>query len=57
MLTPQDIRQIEEHGLSPEQIERQMERFRTGFPYLNLARAAVAGDGICLLYTSDAADE
>ena len=54
MLTPQDIRQIEEHGLSPEQIERQMERFRTGFPYLNLARAAVAGDGIVRMDASEA---
>ena len=54
MFTPQDIRQIEEHGLSPEQIERQMERFRTGFPYLNLARAAVAGDGIVRMDASEA---
>ena len=54
MLTPQDIRQIEEHGLSPEQIERQMERCRTGFPYLNLARAAVAGDGIVRMDASEA---
>ena len=54
MFTPQDIRQIEEHGLSSEQIERQMERFRTGFPYLNLARAAVAGDGIVRMDASEA---
>ena len=54
MFTPQDIRQIEEHRLSPEQIERQMERFRTGFPYLNLARAAVAGDGIVRMDASEA---
>ena len=46
MFTEQDIEQIGAHGLCVADAERQMLRFREGFPYLDICRAAVAGDGI-----------
>lgn len=33
-------------GVDPARAEEQLEAFRTGFPYLKIDRAAVAGDGI-----------
>ena len=46
MFTPQDLKQIEQHGLSVESVERQLENFRKGFPYLKIIRSARVGDGI-----------
>lgn len=46
MFTDKDLAQISAHGLTPEQVERQIAYFRTGFPYLNIDRPAVADDGI-----------
>lgn len=46
MFTPEDLRQIESHGLTPEAVERQIENFRRGFPYLKVVRAASPGDGV-----------
>ena len=49
MFAEQDLRQIAEHGLSPEQVELQLENFRRGFPPLNVVRAASPGDGVLLV--------
>lgn len=46
MFTPEDLKQIEQHGLSVESVERQLENFRNGFPYLKIIRSARVGDGI-----------
>lgn len=46
MLTGKDFVQIESHGLTPEEVERQIGHFKTGFPFLDIDRPAVAGDGI-----------
>ena len=46
MFTDRDLAQISAHGLTPEQVERQMSYFGSGFPYLNIDRPAVADDGI-----------
>lgn len=46
MFTDKDLAQISAHGLTPEQVERQMSYFGSGFPYLNIDRPAVADDGI-----------
>lgn len=46
MFTEQDIEQIGAHGLCVADAERQLLRFKEGFPYLDICRAAVAGDGI-----------
>lgn len=47
MFTEQDIEQIGAHGLCVADAERQMLRFREGFPYLDICRAAVAATGFC----------
>lgn len=49
MFTQQDLQQIEKHGLTPEAVELQLENFRRGFPFLNVVRAASAGDGVLTL--------
>lgn len=49
MFTQQDLKQIEDHGLTPRAVETQLENFRRGFPYLNVARPASPGDGILSL--------
>ena len=49
MFTQEDLQQIADHGLTVEAVEQQIENFRTGFPYLNIARAASAGDGVKVL--------
>ncbi|MDE6862097.1 MAG: DUF4301 family protein, partial [Alistipes sp.] len=49
MFTQDDIVSIEAHGLSVEQVERQIENFRNGFPPLPVTRAASPGDGIRVL--------
>ena len=41
--------QIELHGLCKEQVERQIENFRQGFPFLKVVRAASVGDGVLRL--------
>ncbi len=46
MFTNQDLEQIAAHGLSVEGVEKQIDSFKSGFPYLNIARAARVGDGI-----------
>lgn len=46
MFTKEDLQQIERHGLTPEAVERQIENFRRGFPFLSVVRAASPGDGV-----------
>lgn len=49
MFTKEDLSQIELHGLCKEQVERQIENFRQGFPFLKVVRAASVGDGVLRL--------
>ena len=44
--TEQDQAQILAQGVSPEQIDQQIQHFVQGFPYLNVIKAATIGDGI-----------
>ncbi|MCM1301154.1 MAG: DUF4301 family protein [Alistipes senegalensis] len=46
MFSEKDLRQIAAHGLTPDAIERQIENFRRGFPFLKVVRAASPGDGV-----------
>jgi hypothetical protein len=41
-----DLIQIQKKGISPEMLEKQLENFRNGFPYIKLLRPAIQGDGI-----------
>lgn len=49
MLTPEDIKILEVKGISEEALNSQIERFKTGFPYLKLAGSAQVGNGIMKL--------
>lgn len=49
MFSSEDLQQIARHGLTPEAVERQIENFRRGFPFLKVVRAASPGDGVRLL--------
>ncbi len=49
MFTEKDLQQIEQHGLKAEVVERQIENFRRGFPFLNVIRAASPADGVLVL--------
>ncbi len=46
MFSDKDIRQIESKGIAPETVEKQIERFKTGFPFIRLSAPATAGKGI-----------
>ena len=44
--TESDIKQIEKKGLTVEKVESQIELFKTGIPFTNIAEAATIGNGI-----------
>lgn len=46
MWTQNDLKLLEEKGISIEEVNRQLDFFRNGFPYASLDRPAVPGDGI-----------
>ena len=46
LFTEQDLKQIREHGLTPEAVEQQVENFKRGFPYLSVLKAASPEDGV-----------
>ncbi len=46
MLTKEDLKQIAQKGISEQQIEKQLEDFKTGFPFLRLQGPAAIGNGI-----------
>ncbi len=45
-LSKDEIKEIEEHGLSVEDIENQLENFKKGFPYVEISSSAGIGNGI-----------
>lgn len=46
MFSKSDLESISQHGLSLEEVNKQIENFRNGFGYLPVVRAAVIEDGI-----------
>ena len=46
IMTEQDLKQIAARGISEQQVEHQLEQFKTGFPFLKLEAAAAIGNGI-----------
>ena len=44
--TPNDIAQIQNHGLNVEVVHGQLNDFIAGFPYADIVRPAVIGDGV-----------
>jgi len=53
MFTNKDISQFSEKGIDVSTVEQQLDYFRSGFPFLQLDRAATAGDGILQLTDSE----
>ena len=49
MLNEKDLSQMAAKGISPVTVEAQLERFRTGFPFLKLVGSARPGEGITVL--------
>lgn len=49
MFNQQDIKQIEDHGSSMQAVSRQIERFRKGFPWMNIVGPATPSRGIEVL--------
>ncbi len=56
MFTEKERAQIECHGLTAEQVERQIENFKKGFPYLKVVAAASPEDGILVLTPEEVAE-
>lgn len=46
MLSQEDLKQIAAKGMTEEQINSQLEQFKTGFPFLKLEAAAGIGHGV-----------
>lgn len=46
MLTPEDQKQLAQKGISEEKFNKQLEDFKTGFPFLRLEAASSVGHGI-----------
>ena len=46
MLSEKDLKQISQKGITADQIENQLNEFKTGFPFLKLEAAASIGRGI-----------
>lgn len=44
--TPEDLQQLADRGIATATVEAQLERFRTGFPYLKIESPASVGYGI-----------
>lgn len=49
-----DLQQLKALGISPEVVEKQLDTFRTGFPYLQIQKPATVGDGIIRLEEDEA---
>lgn len=54
-MTQQDLDLLQAKGITPEQLEAQLQRHKTGFPYLEIDCAAQVGHGIASL-TDDEQD-
>lgn len=53
-ITEQDIRQLNERGITLAEIEKQLTHFREGFPFVKLVKPATINDGIIALNITEA---
>ncbi len=56
MLRDEDKALLEEKGISEQQVEQQLKRFATGFPYLKIKDVARTGQGITVLTPEEEAE-
>uniref|UniRef100_A0AB33IYX1 DUF4301 family protein n=1 Tax=Prevotella sp. GTC17254 TaxID=3236794 RepID=A0AB33IYX1_9BACT len=52
-LSPSDLKQISNHGMTPEHVEHQLQEIKRGFPFLRLEQAASINKGIIAPSTSE----
>lgn len=52
-LKEKDLKELDRKGLTVYDIEKQLKNFQTGFPYLNIKKAATVGDGIIRIEESE----
>lgn len=48
-LTSQDLEYIKNKGITPEQIDKQINSFKTGFPFAKILRPATPSDGVLMM--------
>ena len=53
ILNDQDVKQIEERGITPERVLSQVETFKKGFSHVKLQRSCTVEDGITVLSKED----
>ena len=53
MITQSDLKLLQEKGISLQQVQQQLDAFKTGFPYLKIAAAASKEKGILTLAQQD----
>lgn len=56
MLNPEDIKTLEAKGVTTEELEAQITRFKTGFPFLKIANSAQIDNGIKKLSANEEAE-
>lgn len=44
-----DLKQIEEHGLTTDEVEKQIDNFKKGFPYADIEKPVTANDGVVVI--------
>ncbi|RLD62120.1 MAG: DUF4301 domain-containing protein [Bacteroidetes bacterium] len=49
MWTDKDLKQFSNKGIAKEQVEKQISNFKKGFPYMEITKAAMVGDGLLRL--------
>ena len=54
MFTKDDLKQLHSRGSDQKVVEYQIDNFRRGFPFINLDRPAIVGDGIKAFNQRDA---
>lgn len=53
MLNESDYKTLSERGITPAQLQEQVDRFATGFPYLKIYDSARPGEGITVLSSDE----
>lgn len=55
-ISENDLRTLEQKGISREKVNAQIETFKEGIPFVDLEKAAIVGDGISKFSSADEAD-
>ena len=54
MFTKEDLKQLQSRGSDPKVVEAQIDNFKKGFPFIDLDRPAIVGDGLKAFNQRDA---